>query len=175
MRHMFDEKAYLKAYDQYSGALFRYVYYRVFNHERARDYTQEIFTRTWQYLIEGKKVKNLRAFLYQVARNLIIDESRKRQTVSLDEMHEEQGFDPPSDDSEKMIASIDAKAALEIIEELDDKHKDVFILRYVNDLKPKEIAEILGESQNVISVRIHRAKQKIQESIESQEKPKGNI
>ncbi len=168
MQHMVDEKAFLKAYDQYATAVFRYVYFRVFNHERAQDYTQEIFTRTWQYLIEGKEVKNLRAFLYQVARNLIIDESRKKQSLSLDELHDEQGFDPGFDGRQELDIQIDARDAVKILGRLDVKHREVLVLRYVSGCKPKEIAEILGETDNVISVRIHRAKAQIKKFLKPQ-------
>ena len=162
MRHMYDEQAFIQAYDKYADAIFRYVYFRIFDRDRAQEYTQEIFTRTWQYLVDGKEVANLRAFLYQVARHLIIDESRKKQLLSLDQLKEEQDFDPGYDGRERLDTEIDARSVTELIHTLDEPHREVLILRYINGCKPKEIAEILGENDNVISVRIHRAKKQIQ-------------
>jgi RNA polymerase sigma factor (sigma-70 family) len=48
---------------------------------------------------------------------------------------------------------------------LDKKYRDVILMRYVNDYSPKEIAEILGQSENAVSVRINRGLKKVQEMI----------
>ncbi len=54
---------------------------------------------------------------------------------------------------------------LEVIDDLEEKDKEVLLMRYVEGLDPKDIAEIQGESTNVISVRIHRATQKVQKKL----------
>src|SRR5262249_32263686 len=107
------------------------------------------------YLSQGKEVENLKAFMYQVARNLIIDEARKKKAESLDVLREK-GFEPSSDQHGKLIAGIDARLLVTVIEELDDKHREVVTLRYVEGFSPKEIAHLIDESENVVSVRIHR-------------------
>ena len=80
------EQQFLEAHTQHSDAIFRYCYYRVFDREKAKDYVQETYLRTWKYLAEGRKVDNIRAFLYRTATNLIIDESRKKKATSLDQI-----------------------------------------------------------------------------------------
>ena len=149
-------------YDAFSDALFRHCYFRIGNREMAKDCMQEAFTRTWEYLSHGKKVDNPRAFLYKVANNLIIDEARKRKPVSLDELYErgaaleKEQFDP-IDQREAIAASIEAKEVMKVLKELDPKYRDVIIMRYVDGFGPREIAEMWGESENVISVRLYRA------------------
>ncbi|MBI5404831.1 MAG: RNA polymerase sigma factor [Candidatus Kerfeldbacteria bacterium] len=152
---MLDEQ-FLEAYDAYADAIFRHCYFRVYDRERARDLAQETFTKTWEYLITGKKVENLRAFLYRVANNLVIDESRKRRPVSLDEL-QEQGFDPGERIDESLHARLDANAVLELLDRLSPDHRQVIVYRFVDQLGPKEIAALLDESENVISVRLNRA------------------
>lgn len=152
------EKEFLKAYDELSDALFRHCFFRTYDRERAHDLVQETFTKTWEYLIEGRQVLNLRAFLYRVATNLIIDESRKRATVSLDEL-QAVGFDPASTDHTHMAMAAEAAEALRHLDKLSEEYRQVLIMRYVDGLKPKEIAEVTGETANVISVRLHRATQ----------------
>src|SRR3989338_4735544 len=93
---------FLQAYEAYNDAIFRYCYFRVYDRERARELSQETFMKAWEYLSRtGKKIENLRAFLYKIATNLIIDNSRQKgkKTVSLDQLHEE-GFDPGDDRTE---------------------------------------------------------------------------
>ena len=74
-------------------AIFRHCYFRVFDRERARDLVQETFLKTWEYLTRGHDIENIRAFLYRVATNLIIDDSRRKKEISLEQLSES-GFDP---------------------------------------------------------------------------------
>lgn len=151
-------------YDTYSDKIYRYCYYRVYNAEAARDLVQEVFMRTWRYIVQGNHIENIQAFLYRIAMNCIINESKKQKhQLSLDALQEE-GFDVGKDSSDKMIASIDAKQIMSVLKDLlDDSYRDVIILRFLNDLDPKQIAEITGETPNAISVRLHRAIKKLQE------------
>lgn len=148
------EQEFLKAYDLYSDAIFRHCFFRVFDREVARDLVQETFMKTWEYLQKGHRIDNFRAFLYKVATNLIIDYSRKKKEISLDAL-KEQGFDPVVQSREKADI-FDIDAALSAIRNLPDKYREVVTMRHVDDLSPAEIAQILGESENTISVRIHR-------------------
>ena len=74
------DKEFLAAYDEYSDALFRHCMIRVRDRDVAKDIVQETFSRTWLYLSEGKKVEYIRAFLYRVANNLIVDGARKKKS-----------------------------------------------------------------------------------------------
>jgi len=147
---------FMHAYDAYANGLFLHCYYRVYDRERAKDFVQETFMRTWEYINRGNIIQNLRAFLYRVANNLIIDDAKKKKAVSLDEL-QEKGFDPGSTEHLQLHTVLDAKRALAVIHDLDEKHRQLILLRYVDGFGPKEIAEVLGESENVISVRLHRA------------------
>lgn len=146
---------FIGAYDAYSEAIFRHCYFRIFDRERAKELMQETFTRTWEYLAQDKEVKNLRAFLYKVANNLIIDNSRKKKEFSLDELREK-GFEPGIEEEAKIQNSIDSQVVLVALKKLDRKYRDVIAMRYIDEFSPKEIAALLGEKENVISVRIHR-------------------
>ena len=149
------EEEFLKAYDEYSDAIFRHCYFRVFDRERGKDLMQETFMRAWEYLAKGEKVLNMRALLYRMANNLIIDESRKKREASLEALQEE-GFDPSNDDSQHMKNRIEYSRVLGSLKHLDDSYRDIIVMRYVNDLSPSEIAEVTGESANTVSVRIYR-------------------
>lgn len=149
-------------YDSVSDQLFRHCYFKVSNRELALDLVQEAFTRTWQYIASGKEVLNLKGFLFKVANNLIIDEYRKKKAVSLEQMQEAQGFDVPVQDHKNTILSVEVDTMLGHINKLDGKYRDVILMRYVNDYSPKEIATMLGESENAISVRINRGIKKVQ-------------
>jgi RNA polymerase sigma-70 factor, ECF subfamily len=149
------EQEFLAAYDAYADAIFRHCYYRVYDRERGKDLMQETFIRAWEYLSKGEKVLNMRAFLYRVANNLIIDESRKKREASLDKLQEE-GFDPGIDETEFMNNRVEHSRVLKTLQGLDDNYREILVMRYMNGLSPSEIAEVTGESANTVSVRIYR-------------------
>lgn len=153
------------AYVAYADALFRFCVLKVRQRERAVDFVQDAFVKTLAYLQAGNEVTNIKSFLFKTVSNLIIDDYRKKGTTSLDEMSED-GFDIADDGHEGLpIISYDAEHALKAVEALEEQYRDVIMLRFVEELAPKEIAEITGVSENVISVRIHRGLAKLREML----------
>lgn len=167
------EKQFLSAYDQYADAIFRYCFFRVRNNKTiAEDLVQETFTKSWQYMCEGHEVQNLRAFLYQTARNLIIDRQRRKATgeSSLDSL-KEAGFDPKGDEAKTIEMEVECGRLQEVMEQMAPSERELIVLRFVEGYGPKEIAEILGETPNAISVRIHRAKKMLKQTYAAHELP----
>ena len=160
-----------KTYEELSDAIFRYCYFHTSNREKALDITQETFVKTWEYMDSSHEIDNIKAFLYRVAKNLIIDDRRKKKSDSLDKMTEE-GFEPRSEESElKIIENIfEAKMALRTVDKLSEKYKEVIILRFVEDMSVKDIAKVLRKNENTISVRIHRGIERLKIILEEQEK-----
>jgi len=116
---------------------------------------QETFVRAWGYLASGKTVDNMRAFLYRIANNLIIDEIRKKKEVSLDDL-QQKGWDPGYDGVADMQRHVEEGKIFSMLHRVQKDYREVIIMRYIDGLSPAEIAEILGESANTISVRLHR-------------------
>ncbi len=160
---------FLDAYQEYADAIFRHCYFRVFDRERANDLMQETFTRAWEYIIKGNKVRNVKALLYTIATNLIIDEARKRKTDSLDALMEK-GFDPPSLDCLSFERQAETQEIIQYLKSLDPIYQDVLVMRYIDDLAIKDIAKVLGVSQTVVSVRIYRGLQKLRKHLHVEQK-----
>lgn len=158
------KEIFLQSFDTYSDAIFRFCLVKTSSKEMAEDFTQETFMRYWRSLAEGKGMRNTRSFLYTVANNLIIDWYRKKKTTSLENL-QEQGYDAPDTAGFSSEAQAELKEVLDTISELEEKDKEVLLLRYVEGLEPREIAEILEESANVVSVRINRAIDKVQKKL----------
>lgn len=158
------KQTFLSVFDTYNDAIFRFSLVKTSNRELAEDLTQETFMRYWQMLSQGKEMTNTRSLLYTIANNLIIDWYRKKKSTSLDVL-QETGFEPEqtgvlSADSEASFAEI-----LETIKELDDSDREVLMLRFIEGLEPRDIAEILEVTANVVSVRINRALTKVQQKL----------
>src|SRR3989344_7572431 len=125
------QEQFIQAYENYADAIFRHCYFRVYNRDLARDLVQETFAKTWEYVTGGTEVKNLRAFLYRVANNLIIDYARKKKALSLNVL-QENGFDPKHEEKGSLFAMLDAKTVIIRLEELDKKYSEVILMRYVD-------------------------------------------
>lgn len=150
------EKEFLAAYDEHADALFRHCLIRVRDREIAKDIVQDTFSRTWVYLSEGKKVEYIRAFLYRIANNLIVDLSRKKKSSSLDAMIDDDGYEPVDESIREPIDKPAIKEAMSMLKSLDEIYRTAITMRYIDEMTPREIASALGVSENVVSVRIHR-------------------
>lgn len=157
-------REFLALYDREANSLFRHVFLRCRDRERSKDIVQEAFCRVWASLARGTAIEQPRAFLYRVARNVMIDMTRKKREELFAEADDADLFE---DHAMTGRAEQDAEygRALEAITALSREHREAFTMRYVDDLSPKEIAEILGVSANVISVRITRAAKELRKCL----------
>jgi RNA polymerase sigma-70 factor (ECF subfamily) len=164
MDHEALKAQFLSAYDAYGNAIYRFCVLKVSSAELAQDLTQEVFMRYWQSLRKGEDLKNERAYLYTLARHLIIDWYRKKKEASLDALTDA-GLEFKDETAKSIVSESEVREILAVIETLDEHDRETLLLRFVEGFSPKEIGEVLGESANVISVRIHRALKKVQELI----------
>lgn len=151
------ETQFLQAYDAWADDVFRYCLFRLPRREQAQDVAQETFVRAWNQLVAGAEITNLRAFLYRVARNLIADEYRQKQTDFLETLAGTE-FDPIS--LHDPAQSAELSLVHRVLDRLDEEDRELILLRHINGLPVNEIAEALGNTPNVISVRLHRALRK---------------
>lgn len=160
------ERAFLAAYDEQADALFRHCLLRVRDRDAAKDLVQECFSRAWLYLSDGKEIKHMRAFLYRVANNLIVDNARRKKSSSLDALIEDDGYEPRDESIREPLDTPALKRAFSLLHQLDDMYRTVITMRFLDDMSPKEIAKALGLSENVVSVRIHRGIERLKRGIE---------
>lgn len=154
------QKKFLEAYNNHADAIFRFCFFKLNDRELAKDFMQETFTKVWvTSLKQEAQIINFKALSYKIAGNLIIDEYRRRgrrETVSsLDVLHEE-GFEPSFDNTESVHNIIDGEEAVKLISKIREPYGESVFMRYVQDLSLTEISEATGETENTISVRIHR-------------------
>lgn len=160
-------RQFLAAYDELSDALFRHCVLRVSDRERAKELTQEVFTKSWEYLRQGNKVLNMRAFLYRTMNNIIIDEYRRRSVKKEESLNalEEIGFEPEGEGRTSVENISESRIVLSALHTLPDLYKTPLTLRYVEELSIPEIADMLEESENTVSVRIHRGLNQLRDAL----------
>lgn len=157
------------AYDEHSDALFRYAFYKLSDREKAKDVVQDTFVKVWEYMVSSDKVggtdiSNVKALLYRIATNAIIDNYRKKKELSLESMMDD-GFDPGDahHSHNAIIDESEADLVIKSVHALDAEDRAVILMRYIDGLTVKEIASITGQRENTVSVRIHRALKMLKE------------
>lgn len=169
------EKLFGEIYNRESDAIFRFCLLRTSDREVALDFTQDTFMRFWNSLLLEKDIKNHRTFLFTIARNIIIDWYRKKKAFSLEALMEGAA---EGRNSFQLVApggvelEVEAGFLIEKIRELPEPYSNAVYLRCVEELKPREISEILGESANVISVRISRGLEQLRQLLHINAKTK---
>lgn len=165
-----DPEAFAKIYDRYVKALYRFALLKLPSKEEAQDITAETFTKTWNYLQQHHEVTHIRALLYRVARNLIVDYYRTRKggtvelsaTVTIEDDTTSYMVKAPLDsDRGRERDLVEARAEFSLIlkhlEKLKEDYRDVVMLRLVDDLAFDDIAAILEKSPGNVRVIYHRA------------------
>lgn len=148
------------AHHDFEKGLNAHAFFKI--HERAisEDLVQDTFMKTWSYLVKGGKIDVMKAFLYNILNNLIVDEYRKYKTTSLDVLREK-GFEPSAGHTERLFNVLDGKEVLLLIQSLPPTYQKVMRMRYVQDLSLKEMSLITGQSKNTMAVQVHRGLEKL--------------
>ncbi len=157
------------AYHAHADELFRYCFVRIHDREKAKECVQEAFTKVWDALYnKHADIENIRAYLYRTAHNIVINMATRTKTnESLDQMFEDTEFEPRDEQALSPEIQAEYKEALRLVHELPKEYAEPIIMRYVNGMTTREIADSLGESESNVSVRIHRGIKKLQETIET--------
>ncbi len=164
-----DIEAFSQCYDFYAPKIYRHAFYRLGSKEAAEDVTSEVFVRVWEFLTEPtNKIQNLKAFLYRIANNLIIDQYRNkgRQPILIDEVME-RGLGDEGREMEKLDSKFEFEALLDSLEKLNQETREILLWRYVDGLSIKEIAEITEKTKNAVYVTIHRGLKELKKIIKN--------
>lgn len=143
-------------YDHYSAPIYRFIFLKVNSKSLAQDLLHEVFLSAWQNINNySHKGFPFSSWLYQIARNKIIDNYRaKKDFVTID--NEEDRLVTLT--SEKIIdQNLSMEKIKEALGQLSEEHSNIIILRFINDLSPAEIALALNKSEGAVRLMQHRA------------------
>ena len=149
-------------YTTYVAPMYRFIALKVPTKQEAEDLTHEVFVSAWDNIKRYKKRGNpFSSWLYSIARNKVIDHYRTRHShLALDTIREETvGYDAMI--AESLDQEFKGKTVREAMRRLSEEHQTVIILRFIEDLSPKEIAKIMKKSEGAIRVAQHRAIQSL--------------
>jgi len=157
-----------KLYDSYVSPIYRFVLLRVGNTADAEDLTQHIFLKAWQNIHKYKKRKGIpfTSWLYRIAQNAVVDHYRtKKAHLDINSSTARNAIVEhfSSDSVEDKIAIQKVYRALEALTETE---RNVIIMRFVEELSVKEVAEALEKSQSSIRVTQYRGLKKLKQAID---------
>jgi RNA polymerase sigma-70 factor, ECF subfamily len=157
-----------RIYDQYIDKIYRFVYLKVSSQEIAEDITSKVFIKGWEsYQNQGSDIKNPGAFLYQIARNSVVDHYREKgrtDTISPEVLPEI--ADSDENLQEKAILSADINVIKKGIQKLDKEHQDIIIWHYLEDVPIAEIAKLLDKPAGTVRVILHRGLKNLKDIIQ---------
>ena len=158
-----DIEAFGALYDRYLRQIYAFVYMQVTDQFLAEDLTEIVFLKAFEKLPEfrsQKKMDNFRAWIYRIARNLVIDHYRTRKVVlNLD-------LEAPVEDrapalEHQVQTSQEVERVFSALDSLDGLLREVIVLRLVNELSYAETAAALDITQNYVRVLQFRALKKL--------------
>lgn len=161
-----DRNAFGEIYQLYYKKIFRYCSFNVYDSAAAQDICQETFVKAWKKVKDFKMNKpdwSFQAFLFAIARNLIIDRSREKKEYAL-EAYED--IETGEDHYENLDRKTDIERVKKAISKLDEVEQQIIILRYFEEMDSKEVAHILKIKDGALRVRQSRVLQKLKNIME---------
>jgi len=150
-----DFEAFGNLYSIYLDRIYRYVFYQVRDKMIAEDITEEVFVKAWKAIGSCKgKEQTFSSWLYRIAHNQVIDNLRsKRGQLSL----EMETVDEVSGPEVEVEAELERQELLGLIACLPQNQRQVIILKFIEGLDNREIAQVMGKSQGAVRVLQMRA------------------
>ncbi len=166
-----DSKAFSELYDRYSGMMLNYFYRMLWkDREKAEDFMHDIF----QKLIEkpeyyDRNKRKFKTWFFSVANNMCKNEYKKQEVRSNTSSGLDESYNVSSKEEavDRMFDNqMFKEKLLEEVNKLDEKHKEVFVMKYIDELSNQEIADALDINLGTVKSRVFNAIKKISVNLE---------
>lgn len=155
-----------RLYEEYYRDVFRFVLSLAKNPEDAEEVTQETFVKALTAIRSFDGSKDIRAWLFTIARNTYISKCRKQKHIADKEADENQ----MDDSSVRFMQALEDEETAFLIHKflhtMEEPYKEVFSLRVFGELDFKKIGSLFGKSDSWARVTFYRAKNQIREYME---------
>lgn len=155
-------ESFVLLYDRYAEKIFKFVYFRTMHKQHAEDVTSLVFMRALDKLHTFSESKGtFQSWIYQIARNMIIDEFRKSKPTEDLEAHYDLA------DRTDLNAEVESKMANEqlakLIATLPQESQELITMRLWDELSYAEIAQVTGKTEGSLKMQFSRIISKLQE------------
>jgi RNA polymerase sigma-70 factor (ECF subfamily) len=154
--------------DMFQGDIFRMVYYRTRSQMDAEDITQDVFVQAYKNLVSLKSPEQFKSWLFSIAVNKVHDFHRKGKFRALfglyTEGEEERESPAGRNDDDNALDTMTKKDFWKqvggLLDKLSKMEREVFMLRFMDDLGIKEIAGVLKKQESTVKTHLYRALEK---------------
>ena len=164
-----EERAFQELVERYQTRLLNFIYRTIGDRDRAEDLVQEVFIRVYRHLHRFDRSKKFSTWIYTIASNLAKNELRNRSRSPLVLFQTIQGS---SDDDDRPVQFEDTSArpddmyrerhlrelVEQMVAQLPEHHRQVFVLRELEGKSYEEIAEITDCNLGTVKSRLNRAR-----------------
>jgi RNA polymerase sigma-70 factor (ECF subfamily) len=178
-----EEEAFDELVRKHQQRVFNIAYQVLRNFEDANEVAQDSFVKVYQHLAEFRGESAFTTWLYQIVTNLARNRVRYNQrrhkddSVSLDCGEDDESGQPhiqpadPAQTPDKIAAVAEQTRVIErAMEQLSEAHREVLVLRVLQELSYEEIAAVLECSIGTVKSRIARAREELQKVLRQAEK-----
>ena len=163
-----NSKAFGDLYNKYLTPIYRYVFMRVgYRKHEAEDIAHQVFISAWQnikaYEFQGFPFSS---WLYRIAHNAVIDYYRTQKPSFDLETLENSAFADIPELEDKLDTRMEMENVRLALAKLESDQQNVIIMKFVNELENKEIADALGKTEGAVRVIQHRALRQLKKILE---------
>ncbi|MBE9520332.1 MAG: RNA polymerase sigma factor [Proteobacteria bacterium] len=161
--------AFQKLVSLFQEDIYRMLYYRTYSRMDAEDLSQEVFVQAYKKINSLKNAERFKSWLYSIAANRFRDFTRKRKLLTFFGLSSSDVLDSLADNSDDSSNRVLEKMEQEkfwhqvkkLLADLSDLEREVFTMRFMDQLKIGEIAIVLQKNESTVKTHLYRALQKM--------------
>jgi RNA polymerase sigma-70 factor, ECF subfamily len=164
-----DRTAFHRLVDRYQAEIFRMIYYRSRSEMDAQDLTQDVFLKAFKHIRRLENPQLFRSWLFRIGINRVRDHHRRNRIKSLigivsmdaEEFRETEEMAEPPEAGRLMAKRAFWNRVRQLLDSLSRMEREIFVLRYFDQLSLKEISAALKKNENTIKTHLYRALNKV--------------
>lgn len=159
----------------YQDDIYKMMFYRTYSQMDAEDLTQEVFIQAFRRIKTLKNNERFRSWLFSISINRCRDLKRKRRLLNFFGMgawyDQDNLADMDTSTNDQVLDTIQQEKFWEqvkkLLHDLSDSEREVFTMRFMEQLKISEIAEVINKNESTVKTHLYRALQKIKKQSSS--------
>ena len=162
-----EQDAFVQLYDRYYIRIYRYISCRVKRVQDVEDLTQQVFLQAWSAMGRYEPGSSpFKAWLFTIAHHLVVSEYRRKPTYELGDGSVDRR--PDSDPENVAVAHWQQERLAHAIAQLLPLQQKVILLRFSRNLRPRQIATVIGRSEVNVRVIQHRALRQLRNTLKDE-------
>ena len=159
------EETFKNVFFDQSERLRNFLYYKTGNMAQAEDLVQDAFGKLWENCSKVA-IEKVKSFLFTIANNLFINQVKHKQVVLKFEQRTKTQVD--REDPAFLLEKEEFRKRLQkAISDLPEKQREVFMLRYFEEMKYQEMSELLQTSESALKSNYHHASKKVEDFLKN--------